>query len=99
MELPKQDAFIEQPDFADSHTIDYSKPIKEGPISVGFDSFYGISGSLDMPPYVYIKDDRFTSIPTKVTKGEGMGYWREGLTATILFMKRCWTTSQTRQWR
>ncbi|MGD9928011.1 MAG: arylsulfatase [Sphaerochaeta sp.] len=81
MELPKQDDFIEQPGFADSHTIDYSKPIKKGPVSVGFDTFYGISGSLDMPPYVYIKDDRFTSIPTKVTKGEGMGYWREGLTA------------------
>ncbi len=50
MDLPKQEGFVEASEFGDSHPIDYTKPIKGGPISVGFDSYYGISGSLDMPP-------------------------------------------------
>ncbi|MCH2176454.1 MAG: arylsulfatase [Lentisphaeria bacterium] len=37
--------------------IDYNKPVQNGPISNGFDHFFGICGSLDMPPYVYVKDD------------------------------------------
>lgn len=37
--------------------IDYSEPIKNGPRSRGFDYFYGISASLDMPPYVYVEND------------------------------------------
>ncbi len=81
MDLPKGEGFIEAAEFAESNPVDYSKPIKRGPTSVGFDSFYGISGSLDMPPYVYIQDDRFTAIPTKRTKGTAKGFWREGLTA------------------
>jgi arylsulfatase A-like enzyme len=44
--------------------VDYSKPIRNGPLAVGFDTFYGISASLDMPPYVYIEDDRCVGVPT-----------------------------------
>jgi arylsulfatase A len=29
----------------------------------GFDSFFGISASLDMPPFVYIENHRFTEVP------------------------------------
>ncbi len=47
--------------------VDYSQPIQNGPNSVGFDYFFGISASLDMPPYVYIENDRSQGIPT-VTK-------------------------------
>ncbi len=47
--------------------VDYSKPIQNGPNSVGFDYFFGISASLDMPPYVYIENNRSQGIPT-VTK-------------------------------
>ena len=39
--------------------IDWSAPILNGPTSVGFDHFYGISASLDMYPYIWIEDDRF----------------------------------------
>lgn len=38
--------------------IDYAKPVTNGPISLGFDHFFGISASLDMPPYVWIHNDR-----------------------------------------
>lgn len=44
--------------------IDYSADIKDGPLDHGFDRFFGISASLDMPPFVWIEDRRTTEIPT-----------------------------------
>lgn len=38
--------------------VDYTQPIKRGPLDAGFDEFYGICGSLDMPPYVYVDGDQ-----------------------------------------
>lgn len=62
--------------------VDFSKPIKNGPNTHGFDYSYGFCGSLDMPPYVWVENDMPTSIPTKLTKGKTkQGTWREGLTA------------------
>jgi len=43
--------------------IDFSKPIKGGPTSLGFDYFFGISGSLDMPPYCFIENENTVGIP------------------------------------
>lgn len=34
------------------------------PVHAGFDTFFGIAASLDMPPYVYIRDDRAVAVPT-----------------------------------
>jgi arylsulfatase A-like enzyme len=51
-------------DERDAWNVDYAKPIPNGPTTVGFDEFYGISASLDMPPYVYIEQDRSVGIPT-----------------------------------
>jgi arylsulfatase A-like enzyme len=48
----------------DADTVDFAKPITNGPNSVGFDYFFGIAASLDMPPYVYIENDRCTEQPT-----------------------------------
>jgi arylsulfatase A len=45
--------------------VDFEAPIKGGPIDNGFDYFWGISASLDMPPYVYIEN----TVPTAVPKG------------------------------
>lgn len=45
--------------------VDYSQPIKNGPNSVGFDEYFGISASLDMVPYTYISNDRVTVLPTE----------------------------------
>lgn len=45
--------------------IDFSSTINHGPINVGFDYFYGISASLDMPPYCFIENDRTVDIPTE----------------------------------
>ena len=45
--------------------IDYSKPAVT-PLSHGFDEFFGIQASLDMAPYVYIRNDKAVSPGTVV---------------------------------
>ena len=49
---------------ADGWRVDFSKPIANGPNSVGFDYFFGIAASLDMVPYTFIENDRVTALPT-----------------------------------
>ena len=49
----------------------YDQPFSGGPVDVGFDEYFGISASLDMVPYVYLKDRRVTQSPT-VDKSFGM---------------------------
>jgi arylsulfatase A-like enzyme len=44
--------------------IDFAGDIVGGPLDHGFDTFFGISASLDMPPFVWIKDRRMTEIPS-----------------------------------
>jgi len=45
--------------------VDYAQPIANGPNGVGFDEYFGISASLDMVPYTFIRNDRVTAVPTK----------------------------------
>ncbi|WP_406683784.1 arylsulfatase [Seonamhaeicola sp. MEBiC1930] len=62
--------------------VDFTKPIKNGPNTHGFDYSFGFCGSLDMPPYVWVENDTPTDVPIKITKGKSrQGTWREGLTA------------------
>lgn len=63
---------------------DFAKPLTPGPNAVGFDYFFGIAASLDMPPYVYIENERVTRPPTAMTPGNdkaghgASGFWRPG---------------------
>ncbi|HEY1170444.1 MAG TPA: arylsulfatase [Verrucomicrobiae bacterium] len=66
--------------------VDYTQPIKNGPNSVGFDYYYGISASLDMVPYTYIENDKVTVNPTEEKQfamylGKDGGNTRKGPTA------------------
>ena len=45
--------------------VEYDRPIANGPNSVGFDYYFGISASLDMVPYTFIENDRVTVSPTE----------------------------------
>jgi arylsulfatase A-like enzyme len=45
--------------------VDLSKPIGGGPLAHGFERFFGISVSLDMPPYVWLDQDRVVTVPTR----------------------------------
>ncbi|MCS7463939.1 arylsulfatase [Paenibacillus doosanensis] len=61
--------------------VDYEQPVRNGPNAYGFDYYYGISASLDMPPYVYIENDRVTAAPDRITRAvDDTAWWREGPT-------------------
>ena len=45
--------------------VDYTKPFTDGPLSHGFERFFGIAGSLDMPPYCFLDQDRTVGIPDR----------------------------------
>jgi len=53
-------------DESNKESIDFSKSLLDTPVDHGFDYFYGISGSLDMPPYVYVENRHVTAEPNRV---------------------------------
>lgn len=69
---------------------DYSKLLRGGPVDHGFDAFFGMHASLDLPPYFYIRDRRPVAPPTDdVAASSSVGgpeewnniqgaFWREG---------------------
>ena len=62
-----------------SGNVDVAQPVSKGPNDVGFDYFFGIAASLDIPPYVYIENNRSTT--TVIDTVEAMGgkaFWRRG---------------------
>jgi arylsulfatase A-like enzyme len=66
---------------------DFGKPLKPGPNAAGFDYFFGIPASLDMPPYVFVENSKVTQAPTATIKASemrrkgGKGFWRAGAIA------------------
>ena len=56
-------------DWAGDPGVDFGGLISDSPIHHGFDSYFGVSASLDMAPYVFIRDDRFTMQPTLQQQG------------------------------
>ncbi len=59
--------------------VDFSRSFGGGPTAHGFDRFFGLSASLDMPPYVWLRDDRATAIPVaRVEDSEPPRLWRTG---------------------
>ncbi len=57
----------------DSTGVDFAKPIERTATSNGFDYYFGIAASLDMPPYVFIENDHVTAQPTSSLKQEDKG--------------------------
>ena len=64
----------------------YDQPLRGGPVDRGFDTFFGIRASTDIPPYFYIRGDEAVAPPTdtiKANHSEGWSpiqgaFWREG---------------------
>ncbi|ADY52607.1 sulfatase [Pseudopedobacter saltans DSM 12145] len=54
----------------DDDNVDYTKAIKGGPTDHGFDYSYIIPASLDMNPYVYIRNGKAVKEPTSYTTGK-----------------------------
>ena len=63
---------------------DYDQPLVPGPNALGFDEFFGIPASLDMPPYVYIENAGPVVAASgvieagKSRRDGGGGFWRTG---------------------
>ncbi|HEX3726893.1 MAG TPA: arylsulfatase [Pirellulales bacterium] len=66
---------------------DFGQVLDPGPNSVGFDESFILPASLDMPPYVFVENQRVTAPPSDlIARSEmrrygGNGYWREGAIA------------------
>jgi arylsulfatase A-like enzyme len=64
--------------------IDFDQAPVRGPATQGFDYSYILPASLDMPPYVYLENDRLVQLPTaytpgnKLTSGYTGPFWRAG---------------------
>ena len=64
----------------------YTKPLPGGPTDCGFDAYFGIRASTDIPPYFYIRGNRAVEPPTdKIDANYSDGwtriqgaFWREG---------------------
>ncbi|WP_339881482.1 arylsulfatase [Polaribacter vadi] len=64
---PEFDHYSDKSNRLNFRDIDYSKPLKFGPKNMGFDYSYIISASLNMPPFVYIENDKVTRVPTGIS--------------------------------
>lgn len=68
------------------HEQGYDQPLPGGPVDRGFDTFFGIRASTDIPPYFYIYGDRAVEPPTdhiEENHSEGWApvqgaFWRAG---------------------
>jgi arylsulfatase A len=66
---------------------DYSRPFDRGPNSIGFDESFVLPASLDMPPYVFVENQRVTAAPSEqigdsaMRRNGGNGFWRAGAIA------------------
>ena len=49
--------------------VDFTRELRGGPVDQGFDSWFGLSASLDMSPYAFIQDRRLTATPTEKMAG------------------------------
>ncbi len=60
--------------------IDFSKPVTNGPATLGFDYSYIIPASLDMAPYVYVENNQCEKPATVHEPGrfDGPVFWRPG---------------------
>ncbi|MCB0685597.1 MAG: arylsulfatase [Saprospiraceae bacterium] len=61
----------------DDSNYNFMAPIKNGPLANGFDYFYGITASLDIPPYFYIENDHITATTIdSIGAMTGKKFWR-----------------------
>ncbi|MBU2950873.1 arylsulfatase [Tamlana agarivorans] len=66
----------------DFDRIDYSKPLVKGANDLGFDYSYLLAASLNMPPFVYIENDKVVKVPTGISEQKRAknhyAYWIKG---------------------
>ena len=72
---------------SDRQTLETTQRLRGGPVDHGFDYFFGLPASLDIPPYGYIENDRSVASTTELTPEHQSpdattpisgAFWREG---------------------
>ena len=72
--------------FTEKLLEDYTGELRGGPVDCGFETFFGIRASTDIPPYFYIRDNRAIMPPSATiaandtpgwTRIQG-AFWRQG---------------------
>lgn len=53
----------------------YDKPLPGGPVDRGFDSYFGIRASTDIPPYFYIRNNQAVEPPTNRIEANNSKGW------------------------
>ncbi|MCY4160296.1 MAG: arylsulfatase [Flavobacteriaceae bacterium] len=64
--------------------VDFTQPISNSPNDLGFDYAYGHVASLDIPPYVYVENEKATSFPKPgdtIAAKKDYEFWRKGIIA------------------
>lgn len=56
--------------FRPGDDVDYTQPLRGGPIAAGFDYYFGIAGSLNMSPFCFIENDRTVGLPNIPSREE-----------------------------
>ncbi len=51
----------------DFNRIDYAKPLDKGASDLGFDYSFLLPASLNMPPYVYVENNKVAMVPTGIS--------------------------------
>lgn len=83
--------------------INYEVPFTGGPTDLGFEHYFGIAGSLDMPPYCFLDQDRAIGLPleekTDLVTSQRPGLqspgWRDDAVDTTVVAKAAeWITQQ-----
>ncbi|MBK1825869.1 sulfatase family protein [Haloferula rosea] len=78
----------------------YDRPLPGGPVDCGFDEFFGLRASTDIPPYFFIRNDRPVAPPTddiRASRSKDWSpiqgkFWREGGCAPGLDLSTVLTT-------
>ena len=55
---------VTEEDMALASSYDWTKRFPDGPVDQGFDHYFG-DGTINFPPYCWIENDRFLTIPTR----------------------------------
>ncbi len=64
----------------DPEAVDFAQPYGGGPSVHGFDEYLALSASLDMPPYVWLRNGRAVSLPTGwIEDSPSPKLWRAGV--------------------
>ncbi|GAA4237874.1 arylsulfatase [Postechiella marina] len=53
--------------------IDWSNPVKGGPLDRGFDYYFG-DGTINFPPYAWIENENFIELPKEIMNPNGIAF-------------------------